>query len=858
MKSRQRATYLIILFYLAFFSIGFSQEYVFKNFDTQQGLPSSEVYNCFQDAKGKIWFLTDRGLSMYDSYSFQNFSTKDGLLDNTLMNFHKVSDSLVWISSLSNQLVLMNTNSVTFQPYLYNDNIKAASLKMESSNTNFNNFIVYPDQSLFAGMTMLRKIEIDRDGTVAPQEKIEISKQTNYIHFYASPKGVVKAYKGTKHDTLSLKNHEYIRVKSFNTVRFSAAKINDELSVIGEKDSLFLYKNGKIFEKKFHKNRILNIGQFYDNQFWVSYIGAGVDVFDENGNFVKHFLGKESISSLLIDHQQSLWATSLTSGVYYCKNPNLTFHKTSPANHIHSLVTKQNTLYVGTFDGHIFQRKGDSLVSVYNSGSNLPISLSANNIIEDVIFNNNNSTYTLFGKKFIKQEYVRGFSDDVHDSLYIFGGNPFVYRMTENKITPSIIEQSNILKVRMTFDLQLFEDKLLVGKNDGLYVDATASSSLYEGRVNDIDRFQDDFVIATAEKGVVFFKNYKPILEVTDKNGLYSNQITELLVENDSVVWACSNVGVNKIEIANDSIVAISGLSHAEDLGIEVNDVQIIRDTLWIGTKKGLYSYPTKKSTNVHKNKLPFFTLEEITVNNEERSKHDLKQLSYDENAIFIRYNCIAFNNSANLAYRYKFENQDWIYTKNREIRLNNVPAINTNFIIQAREGSNAWNTANQLILPIQITPAFWTTWWFKLLMAIAVGFLIYTFFKIRVLTYNKDIVRGLLMSVFNKIKTEKLVITIKSDGKHVKLFSDAILYVQSSGNYIEIFTNEKSFVTRDTIKSFHKMLPDKINYLQIHRSYLVRLDKISAHNYTSVTINELSIPIGKTYQKEVHKILLK
>lgn len=851
---RTRLFTILILGWI-FPCVCFSQQYVFKNFDTQQGLPSSEVYNCFQDAKGKIWFLTDRGLSMYDGYSFQNFSTKDGLLDNTLLNYSKVSDSLVWISSLNNQLVLLNTNEDSFEPYIYNQKIKDFLLKSELPNTNFNNFMILPDHSLFAGLTLSRKLLVDSKGITN-----KVSRQNaknNYLHHYTSPKGEIKMYKGGLNDTLSVKNYSHIYIKSEKFTRYNSLKLNKQLTVISDDNHLILYRNGEIFTKKDSESQILNIGKFYNNQFWVSYIGNGVDVFDENGVLQQHFLAEKSVTSLLIDHKQSFWATTLNSGVYYCKNPKLNFYQISATNNIHSLTTKNDTLYVATYNGIIFQYHNRTLLPVYTSNYNLPIIIEANEIINDVIFFDGRNSYSLFGKQQIATSYVRVFSDASKDSLYSYGSIPMMHVKNAKNIETKRIAESKTLKTRVTLDILPYKGKLLFATNSELFSSPNGDIVLFEGRVNDIDLFQDDFAIATSEKGVVWFKDEKPFLSITEENGLYSNQISELLVENNSIIWACSNAGVNRIEIINDTIATISGLSHTENLGIEVNDVEVVNDTLWIATKKGLFSYPTSTIKSIEE-KPHFFTLEEITVNDEKRTRQELTELSHDENAIFIRYNYVLFDNNNTVEYRYQFEGEDWVYTKNREIRLNNVPAVRENFIIQARERLGVWTNKNQLILPIHITAAFWTTWWFKSLLACAIGLLIYFFFKIRVLTYNKDIIRGLLMSLFNRVKTEKLAITIKSDGQHIKLFSSDILYVQSSGNYIEIFTKEKSHVTRGTIKSFQKELPDKINYLQIHRSYLVRLDKINAHNYTSVTINELSIPIGKTYQKEVNKTLLK
>jgi len=51
----------------------------FKNYTTNDGLPSNSVAYIYEDKKGHIWFGTDEGASCYDGKSFRNFTTKDGL-----------------------------------------------------------------------------------------------------------------------------------------------------------------------------------------------------------------------------------------------------------------------------------------------------------------------------------------------------------------------------------------------------------------------------------------------------------------------------------------------------------------------------------------------------------------------------------------------------------------------------------------------------------------------------------------------------------------------------------------------------------------------------------------------------------
>ena len=42
----------------------------YRNYDVNDGLPSSQIYEIIEDSKGYIWFGTDRGLVRYNGYEF--------------------------------------------------------------------------------------------------------------------------------------------------------------------------------------------------------------------------------------------------------------------------------------------------------------------------------------------------------------------------------------------------------------------------------------------------------------------------------------------------------------------------------------------------------------------------------------------------------------------------------------------------------------------------------------------------------------------------------------------------------------------------------------------------------------------
>ena len=56
----------------------------FKQYTTDDGLASPEVFYILQDKEGYIWIATDNGISRFNGYEFKNFGLKDGLTENVI------------------------------------------------------------------------------------------------------------------------------------------------------------------------------------------------------------------------------------------------------------------------------------------------------------------------------------------------------------------------------------------------------------------------------------------------------------------------------------------------------------------------------------------------------------------------------------------------------------------------------------------------------------------------------------------------------------------------------------------------------------------------------------------------------
>lgn len=95
-----------------------------------------------------------------------------------------------------------------------------------------------------------------------------------------------------------------------------------------------------------------------------------------------------------------------------------------------------------------------------------------------------------------------------------------------------------------------------------------------------------------------------------------------------------------------------------------------------------------------------------------------------------------------------------------------------------------------------------------------------------------------------------------RSDRKMVKVFTRDILYVESLKDYVKIVTaNAKPLLVKQSISSLEAMLPES-NFVRIHRSFIVAVDKITAYTPTHVDIAGQELPVGRLHQKEVNRVL--
>lgn len=106
------------------------------------------------------------------------------------------------------------------------------------------------------------------------------------------------------------------------------------------------------------------------------------------------------------------------------------------------------------------------------------------------------------------------------------------------------------------------------------------------------------------------------------------------------------------------------------------------------------------------------------------------------------------------------------------------------------------------------------------------------------------------------KAKNERKEIQIKHDGMPVNISLSSIQYIQSFGNYLKIFTDERMYLISETLINMTKLLSE--NFQRIHKSYIANLNRVTKATRSHLVIENTSIPISTMYKVAVFEKLEK
>ena len=97
--------------------------------------------------------------------------------------------------------------------------------------------------------------------------------------------------------------------------------------------------------------------------------------------------------------------------------------------------------------------------------------------------------------------------------------------------------------------------------------------------------------------------------------------------------------------------------------------------------------------------------------------------------------------------------------------------------------------------------------------------------------------------------------IYIKDSSIRIKLNLDDINYIQSDGNYLHIFLDDKQHLVRAKLTDFLDRLPHTI-FTQVHQRYAVNISKIHLIGNGFVMLGKEEIPVSRRFRATIEKLV--
>ncbi|MFT5641097.1 MAG: hypothetical protein ACI9A7_001199 [Cyclobacteriaceae bacterium] len=126
---------------------------------------------------------------------------------------------------------------------------------------------------------------------------------------------------------------------------------------------------------------------------------------------------------------------------------------------------------------------------------------------------------------------------------------------------------------------------------------------------------------------------------------------------------------------------------------------------------------------------------------------------------------------------------------------------------------------------------------------------------------------RSALKRKYDKIEEEKILIEklyeenisdaprefvfIKTDLLWVNINLNNILYFEAYGDYIKVHTDKKIYVIYNRMKNVEEKLSSR-DFVRIHRSFIVRIDKIDNIDSSNLQLGDKILPLGNMYRKDL------
>ena len=691
------------------------------------------VFALYEDSRGALWAGTiSGGVVRYENGEFTSFTTKDGLQDNHVYRIDEDESGAVWI-------------------YTGNGLARWTNGKLEKiapqENSPFNDYLCAPP-NVGADGFLFGLWRINADGWqrfaygkwskfplpagVGDSSKFQIGSivEDSKRRVWYQPTGEHTVYYGVSGENLTV----YPNFPKGFFVCYSDADGNLWLTDGGGHTGI--WKNGKleIFED-LSTPSIVRVLEDREGNLWVGTRENGL--FRRRTQTVKtlrdpNVTGFDKVGGLMEDSGGKVWLAA--DGLKTFEND----HFAS----VYNLNPTDKSLNLGDVYSLYEDRDGSIIIGAWN----------------DVGRYRNGILSKDERLSAISPNTLRTVRRDVRGDLWL-GYNSGIYRLTDSGELTHFTTENGLPDYRITAFWQDKSSTIWVGTENGLArFDGSKFTPIPELSGDKpilVTAIYEDansiLWIGTRDTGLfrlVAASETVSVTHFTENEGLYSNNIFQILEDDAGFFWMSNHLGIFRVERRSLDDFAANRLNpvrsnyfgKADGMlntlcagGVQTAGFKAHDGKLWFPTQNGAAIIDPR---NVKFNKVaPPVVIEEIYLDQTPVDSHrDLTVQPSQEN-LQINYTALSLTKSDQIRFRYKLENLDRDWTEagtNRTVNYTHLPPGEYFFRVIADNGDGVWNTEGAS-LRIKILPPFYRTVWFSALCIAAIIGAGFAFYKIRI-----------------------------------------------------------------------------------------------------------------------------
>lgn len=728
--------FISILFVLSGISL-FSQEFNYKNYNSENSLQGSDVFQVFKDSRSNIWIVSSKGVTSYNGDKFEHYR-ESFVLNNPVWEVFEDENNILWLEYFNGELSYIEKG--VFRKYKYNSVLKNYVLK---NNLGYNRYYhVDKSKNVFIKFAEGNIVKIEHSGVT----KLNYGYNSLFdsIKFKSDKYRIIKSYKGDKFGSLNyiinLKN-QISKIENIDNYTPISIKFKQFRVVVDENRLHVFNKLHQNVKTKTFNSEIIFVTTTLGEKLTVGLKSGGLIAFEDDHldkTYIK-LLPEYSISSIQEDNEGGIWVSTLENGVYYF--PNLKIR----------ILNKKNGLSADKVDKLCSTKRGVIIPDL-----NVDYNIFDLEKLKKIDVNHHGKFKMCAGIKEVDNKmfvsyYDRSFNSrtfiveddkiqwqgkiDIHNALklngdyYLYGQKQLIHlrdykihRVDKarefNKVFSVTPKNDSIIWLATNIGLHEYNF------NDFSYKKITVKGINENATIKKVLYKNSTLTLSTQFDGIVIVRD-NTTKYINKSNGLTSNNIRDFKYDRN-YLWIATNQGAFRYNLISEDI-----LNFNTDNGLisnNVKDIEVFKNHVFVATDKGVSYF--KNDINLS----PFpIMFEHICYKGKQCDSLGFHEVCRHSSDLKIFFRAVSFSNSGNIEYIYKLEGYDKNYhsTLNTFVEYVNVPPGTYTFKLKARSNTGV-ESDRELEKTITIKADLYQMFWFRIVVAILVlGVMAFVFYLV-------------------------------------------------------------------------------------------------------------------------------